>query len=375
MRITYYVSGHGFGHISRSAEIVFHLLRGYPDLEIELVTTRGEFLRTLSFNPEDTSLTERLKVRDKSVDVGMIQKDSLSIDVRSTEFALEEFNIQKSYIQISEIEACLDFETELVISDAASLPFTVADKIKVPSLFVGNFTWDFIYAGYSDVSPVFARAAEIFYAEYYQATFGLLLPFDCPADSLPERKKIGLVGRRPTLDKRSAQKRFELSDDRINLLFSFGAYGLKEAPFHWNSLDPQRYRIVLSGTNINLDEIPERLRSSVCTFSGIHYPDLVAACDYVITKPGYGILSEAVYAETPVLYTDRGNFPEVPYLIKALEEEIPSAYLSNEELFAFRFEPAIGRVRSWKGKPSPLFKRDGREDVKHAVGVFLRLIQ
>ncbi|MDV6234670.1 sugar kinase [Leptospira ellisii] len=374
MRITYYVSGHGFGHISRSAEIVFHLLRGYPDLEIELVTSRGEFLDTLSLNPEDVLLKERLKVRDKTVDVGMMQKDSLSIDVKSTEIALEEFNLQKSYMQISEIEACLDFETDLVISDAASLPFTVADKIKVPSLFVGNFTWDFIYAGYADQSSVFARAAEVFYSEYYHATFGLLLPFDCPAESLPERKKIGLVGRKPSLDKRNAKERFGLSENIMNLLFSFGAYGLKDAPFRWDSLDPKRYRIVLSGTDMNLSDIPENLRSSVSTFSNVHYPDLVAACDYVITKPGYGILSEAVYAETPVLYTDRGKFPEVPYLLKALQEEIPSAYLSNEELFSFRFDSAVARVKSWKGNPSPVFKRDGREDVKHAVGVFLKLI-
>ncbi|EMP08824.1 hypothetical protein LEP1GSC124_1059 [Leptospira interrogans serovar Pyrogenes str. 200701872] len=100
----------------------------------------------------------------------------------------------------------------------------------------------------------------------------------------------------------------------------------------------------------------------------------MTACDFVITKPGYGILSEAVYAKTPVLYTDRGNFPEVPYLHKSLTEEIPSSYISNEDLFLFRLDKPLQKANVWKGKSSTLFERDGREDVKHAVAVFLKLI-
>lgn len=85
-------------------------------------------------------------------------------------------------------------------------------------------------------------------------------------------------------------------------------------------------------------------------------------------------MSESVYAKTPLLYTDRGNFPEVPYLHRSLNEEIPSAFISNEELFSFRFDSSIANVLSWNGNPSPLFQRDGREDVKHAVAVFFKSI-
>ncbi|MBE8363335.1 sugar kinase [Leptospira borgpetersenii] len=374
MKITYYVSGHGFGHISRSMEIILHLLRSFPDLEIDLVTVREKFLTTLSFSEEDSKNLERLHVRKKAVDVGMIQKDSLSIDIRATEKKLKEFDLQKQYIQISEIESCLDFETELIVSDSASLPFMVADKIKIPSLFVGNFTWDFIYSGYAKESPVFERTAKILYEEYYHATFGLLLPFACPAPSLAEQKQVGLVGRKPYLNKEAAKELFRLPKDKTHLLFSFGAYGVETSRFHWERFDPEKYTIVLSGTDFDLTQIPKKQKTGIVQLSGIHYPDLLTACDYVITKPGYGIMSESVYAKTPILYTDRGNFPEVSYLRKNLNEEIPSAHISNEELFSFRFDPSIANVLSWKGKPSSLFQRDGREDVKHAVSVFLKLI-
>ncbi|MBM9500253.1 sugar kinase [Leptospira sp. 201903071] len=375
MKITYYVSSHGFGHISRSMEIILHLLRNFPELEIDLVTTREEFLKTLSIGESDSSFLKRLTTRKKSLDVGMIQKDSLSIDIRGTEHAIEEFDSQKSYLQISEIEACLDFETDLIISDSASLPFNVADKLKIPSLFIGNFTWDFIYGGYQKESPLLSQTATTLFEEYYLATFGLLLPFACPAASLPEQKNIGLVGRRPTLDKKTAKEFFKLPENKINLLFSFGAYGVATDHFDWKELDPDSYRIVISGgTDFDLSQIPEKQKEGILHFANVHYPDLLTACDYVITKPGYGILSESIYAKTPLLYTDRGNFPEVPYLHRALKEEIPSAYLSNEELFSFRFDDAIKNSKIWKGKPSSQFERDGREDVQHAVSVFLNLI-
>ncbi|TGK21618.1 sugar kinase [Leptospira kmetyi] len=374
MKITYYVSGHGFGHISRSMEIILYLLRSFPDLEVDLVTVREEFLSTLSLNEEDSKNTERLHIRKKTVDVGMIQRDSLSIDIRATEENLEKFNLEKSYIQISEIEACLDFETDLIISDSASLPFMVADKIKIPSLFVGNFTWDFIYSGYAKESSVFEQAAQTLFEEYYHATFGLILPFACPAQSLAEQKQIGLVGRRPHLDKKAAKDHFGFSDDRIHLLFSFGAYGVETSHFHWEEFDSDHYSIVLSGTDFDLMQIPKKQRNGILKLSNVHYPDLLTACDFVITKPGYGILSEAVYSKTPVLYTDRGDFPEVPFLHNSLREEILSAHISNEDLFSFRFDSAIRATNSWNGNPSPLFERDGREDVRHAVSVFLKLI-
>lgn len=266
MKITYYVSGHGFGHISRSMEIILHLLKSFPDLNIDLVTVREKFLDTLALSEEDSKNLKRLNIRKKDLDVGMVQKDSLSIDIAATEAAIEEFNLQKPYIQISEIESCLDFGTKLIISDSASLPFMIATKLKVPSFFIGNFTWDFIYSGYSNESPIFKQATKTMYEEYYHATFGLLLPFNCPTNSLAEQKQIGLVGRKPFLNKDEAKEFFKLPKDKIHLLFSFGAYGVETSRFNWEKFDPEKYTIVLSGTDFDLSKIPNKQKLELYNF-------------------------------------------------------------------------------------------------------------
>ena len=43
---------------------------------------------------------------------------------------------------------------------------------------------------------------------------------------------------------------------------------------------------------------------------GFVYQDLVAAADVVVSKPGYGIVSECVANQTALLYTSRGRFVE-----------------------------------------------------------------
>src|SRR6185436_17600207 len=68
--------------------------------------------------------------------------------------------------------------------------------------------------------------------------------------------------------------------------------------------------------------------------AGIEYVDLVAASDVVVTKPGYGIVSDAIAAGTRMIYTDRGDFPEYPILVREMAEWLACAYVTNDELLA-----------------------------------------
>ena len=52
--------------------------------------------------------------------------------------------------------------------------------------------------------------------------------------------------------------------------------------------------------------------------SGLRYEDLVRAADVVVTKPGYGIISEAIANDTALLYTSRGRFVEYDVLVKEM---------------------------------------------------------
>lgn len=51
------------------------------------------------------------------------------------------------------------------------------------------------------------------------------------------------------------------------------------------------------------------------------FTDVLASCDALLTKPGYGSFAEAACNGVPVLYLDRKDWPEAPYLVEWLKRQ------------------------------------------------------
>ena len=58
--------------------------------------------------------------------------------------------------------------------------------------------------------------------------------------------------------------------------------------------------------------------------AGVRYEDLVRAVDVVISKPGYGIISECVANDTALLYTSRGDFIEYDVFVAEMPRVLQS---------------------------------------------------
>jgi len=71
---------------------------------------------------------------------------------------------------------------------------------------------------------------------------------------------------------------------------------------------------------------------------------VVSAADVVVTKPGYGIVSDAIAGRTRIVYTDRGDFPEYPVMVAEMGRYLPSVHLGNEEVRAGHVTEAIEAV-------------------------------
>lgn len=347
MKIYYYISGHGFGHISRSGNIIKRLLSEDFIEEIHLVSTRISFI---DFQHP------KLKLKPLKLDVGISQKDSLSIDLDSTKNELLQFEKTKSSLLKEETKYCKEHQISLILTDSSSFPITLALEVGIPSIFLGNFTWDFIYRNYAKVDPYFGNLSDQLEVEYGFATEALLLPFSCPMPPFIEQTNIGLVGRKPNLSKEMARKNFGFKDDITYILLSFGAYGLEGHRLETENL-PKNIQLVAYG-------VPGIQNDGILVPEVSHYPDLVAASDFVCTKPGYGILAECYYAKTPILYTDRGDFIEYLYLVNALDLYFRSAYLNLEKIISCEFDAVLATMRTVDGMTPKLeLKPDGEEDV------------
>jgi len=63
----------------------------------------------------------------------------------------------------------------------------------------------------------------------------------------------------------------------------------------------------------------------------VPFYELVNACDMVISKPGYGIVSEIIANQTPLLYTAREDFAEYFVLVEGLKKYAVTKHLPQKD--------------------------------------------
>ena len=98
----------------------------------------------------------------------------------------------------------------------------------------------------------------------------------------------------------------------------------------------------------------------------VRYEDLVAAADVVVSKPGYGIVSECIANQTALLYTSRGVFAENDVLIAGMKPVVRSRFISQDDLRSGRWEPSI-RALLAEPEPREHMPTDGASVVASAI--------
>ena len=190
---------------------------------------------------------------------------------------------------------------------------------------------------------------------YASATLALELPFAGGFEVFPRVRRIPLVCRRPTRSRAETRGWFGLPPDRRVALLSFGGYGLPALDLSgldcfddWTIVTTDRSARAPGGGAAArpLVFVPEPAFAS----TGFRYEDLVAAADVVVTKPGYGIIAECIAAGTAMLYTSRGDFREYALLVDALPRYVRSRFISQDDLFAGRWQSALTALM---GQPAP----------------------
>lgn len=207
---------------------------------------------------------------------------------------------------------------EVVLGDVPPLAFAAARLAGVPGIAVANFGWDWIYAGWQDrrFGPYIERIREA----YGEADLLLRLPFS-PAETegfpaFRHVEPLPLITRQATRTRKQVRREIGVSDHATLVLLSFGGFDAEgldlQALGKWSE-----YCFVITPLKGDGTSVPSNVL--VLPRSQLDYLSLLAACDAVVTKPGYGIVVDALVARVPVLYTDRGAFREYPILVHALE--------------------------------------------------------
>ena len=322
--IVFYISGHGFGHAARQLEVIDAIRRADPHSSPVVRTSApGSFLE---LGTEST-----LHIEQVDVDPGVVQIDSLQMDEDATAARAAEFYRTFGARVDAEAAVLRRLRAALVVGDVPPLAFAAAEAAGVPSVALANFTWDWIYRGFPRFDELAPGVLGLMRAAYARADHALRLPLHGGFEPMTAVEDIPLIARHSRLGREGARRALGVSDGERVVLASFGAYG---------TTLPDRGALDIGAARLIADtEARELVRHGE-----VQYPDLVAASDVVISKPGYGIVSECVANGSALVYVSRGRFAEQDVFIAEMPGMLRCRGLSRNDLRAGRWADAIGAV-------------------------------
>ncbi len=373
--LAFYTSGHGFGHASRDIEVLNELGRRRPDLPVIVRTPAPQWLF-------DLTLTRRVDWAPIECDTGVVQIDSLRLDARATMERACRFHATLDQLAAQEAEWLRERRVGLVVGDIPPLAFAAARAAGLPSVALGNFTWDWIYEGYRNELPMGCAVIDQLRAAYASADLALRLPMHGGFSSIGTVEDVPFIARKSARAPHEVRTAIGVSQDRPLVLLSFGGYGLQELDLDAAAARLRGYTVLLTAdvtASRRGDSVPggrgdRRFPANVVLLDegalydeGFRYEDLVAAVDIVMTKPGYGIIAECVANETALVYTSRGHFVEYDVLVREMPRWLRCGFISNDDLLTGHWQHALDSVRRQPAPPE-------RADVNGASVIAERLL-
>jgi hypothetical protein len=356
--IFFYISGHGFGHSIRQIEIIDALLALAGDVRVAVRTSAPSRLY-------DRSSGASIELLPGEVDTGVVQIDSLRLDEKATIELASAFYEELPRRVEAERTLLVSQGAQLVVADAPPLACAAAHAAGVPSIVCGNFTWDWIYRDYRAASAeapgLIARLQEL----YSHAAAGWRLPMHGGFETISSVKDVPFVARRPAADRGVDAIRMDLGLplDANLALVSFGGYGVARLPLETlDCTDAWRVVVTVPGSLERLPPGVIAVAEELIHARGLRYQDLVRAIDVVISKPGYGIISDCVAGARALLYTSRGRFAEYDVLVREMPQFLRCRHIEMDDFLAGRWKEGLDSLAA--APPPP---RQARTDGAHVV--------
>jgi hypothetical protein len=339
------VTAHGYGHIAQIAPIAHALCRRIPELR---VTLQGTVSRAFV----EARMPAGCRYIEQAADVALPMDGPLHARWQEGLDVYTAFDAEHAH-HLARQRALLQRDPpDLLLADIPWLPLEAARELGIPAVGLCSLSWYDILAE----SPVGPRMPVSLIDHMRSAYAGAEL-FIRPVPSmpmawLPNGRDIGPIATRRQRDPAAVRERLGISSTARLVLMQFGGAGRLRlgdeqplpADVHILTPDPaaaagrERFSVV-GGSG------PRR---------GLDVLDVLASCDALITKPGYATFAEAACNGVPVLYIPRGDWPEEPYLVDWLADQVPTRAVSLDDLAAGRITaPLIDLLEAGVATPAP----------------------
>jgi hypothetical protein len=236
-------------------------------------------------------------------DIGMIMSSALDVSVSESRSAYLSFHADWTTRVSDEAKLLHDLNADAVFSNVGYLPLAGAQIAGIPNAALCSLNWSDIYRHYCGNDNI-VNMIHNCYANanaFLRATPGMSMG-DLP--NLVPVAPVAIVGENK---RHELNHRLHLSAEEKLVLVSMGGISSRLPIERWPHIDGVRWFVQDSWAVEHPDAIS--IESLQMNFS-----DLLASCDALLCKPGYGSFVEAACCGIPVMYVNRPDWPESPAL-------------------------------------------------------------
>lgn len=346
MRLLACISHHGFGHLAQTAPVLNSLAALRPDIQLVL---RSALPR------------ERLAARihvpfqhfQSAVDCGFSMRDALRIDLHGSLAAYTALHRNWEWRVDAEARWLVRAGISLVFSNVAYLPLAAARCAGLPAVAMCSLNWADLFAHYfaCPAGHAGAEVEEILVWETqmrsaYRSVNRFLRPTPAMAmDDIPNRREISPIAALGRNARDALRSRLGVGGAQRLVLIGMGGIGYRPSLEDW----PAQSDVMFV--------VPDEWRASrsdMRSFSaaGMPFIDILASCDALVTKPGYGSFTEAAAHGVPVLYLVRPDWPESPVLEAWLHANTRALRVEESAFNQGRLATPLARL--WQRSPPPV---------------------
>lgn len=332
------LSGHGFGHLAQVAPVLNALRRRQPAIRLTLQSVLS-----------DTVLRERINgefaVVIGSADFGMLMVNALEAKVAESLAAYRAFHVEWEERLAWQEQILREAAPDGVLADIPYLTLTAAGRLKIPALALCSLNWADILQGYcADALDLEALRAPMLTA--YNSAVAFLQPApSMPMPDLGNTVAIGPVAALGRNRRAEIDRRLGLREGATLVLMGLGGVDMRPPLENWPEFPGVRW---LTPPNW---EITRADMVSWAVLSDCSMLDLIRSCDVLFTKPGYGAFTEAACNGTRVLYVERDDWPEEPWLSHWLMEHGNGVKINRRQLATGDFAESLRALLAQLAKP------------------------
>lgn len=333
------ISGHGFGHVAQTAPVLNALAKLVPGLRLTLRSSVPLAHLRSRINPEFHYLQE-------AVDPGMEMVTALEVDTERSFRSYAEAHREWRQRVAAEAAVLAELRPDAVLSNVAYLPLAAAARCGIPAVAMCSLNWADIFQDFCGHMPGATDIVEQIREAYLQAEAFLRLSPAMPMSWIPQLETLGPVAEPRPSRRQEINRKFGLESRHKLALVSMGGIAMRLPVESWPRIPDMLWLVPDNWKSTRTDCI-------ALGSLGMDFSDVLASCDVLLTKPGYGSFVEAACAGVPVMYVRREAWPEQDALIAWLQQHGISSQLEAEQLRTGEFVDELQHLLAQQ-KPLPV---------------------